>query len=184
MGAGKPLGLCLYLGLRPDHHPCPGLDCDIDIQKTIQMVRAQRSGMVQTEAQYKFIYVAIAQFIETTKRKLEVIQVLADWGHLGSQGRVGVTWPCWDHCLLSIPLPIVPEGPGVGIWEHHLPPGHEDCPCQGFPDFLQVSDHCLSPPSVFSIFLLSLSLLLWRGQVLWLETPGFKFKLGFHYLCA
>ena len=27
----------------------PGLDCEIDISKSIQNVRAQRSGMVQTE---------------------------------------------------------------------------------------------------------------------------------------
>ncbi|DAA21254.1 TPA: MGC107851 protein-like [Bos taurus] len=32
-----------------------GLDCDIDVPKTIQLVRRQRSGMVQTEAQYKFV---------------------------------------------------------------------------------------------------------------------------------
>jgi hypothetical protein len=79
------------LGLRSYYHPCPGLDCDIDIQKTIQMVRAQRSGMVQTEAQYKFIYVAIAQFIETTKKKLEIIQVGAERGQVGPQERVGIT---------------------------------------------------------------------------------------------
>ncbi|KAJ3597475.1 hypothetical protein NHX12_000998, partial [Muraenolepis orangiensis] len=41
-----------------------GVETDIDIQKCIQMVREQRSGMVQTEAQYKFIYLAISDHIQ------------------------------------------------------------------------------------------------------------------------
>uniref|UniRef100_A0AAQ4NP31 protein-tyrosine-phosphatase n=1 Tax=Gasterosteus aculeatus aculeatus TaxID=481459 RepID=A0AAQ4NP31_GASAC len=46
-----------------------GLDCDLDIPKYIQMVREQRSGMVQTEAQYKFIYLSVSEYIQTTKAK-------------------------------------------------------------------------------------------------------------------
>lgn len=44
-----------------------GWDNEIDIQKTIQLVRAQRSGMVQTEQQYKFVYSAINAFMESSQ---------------------------------------------------------------------------------------------------------------------
>ena len=52
-----------------------GLDCDIDIQRTIQMVRSQRSGMVQTEAQYKFVYMAVSHHMETVQKRMEAQQV-------------------------------------------------------------------------------------------------------------
>jgi tyrosine-protein phosphatase non-receptor type 11 len=46
-----------------------GLNCDIDIQKTIQNVRLQRSGMIQTVAQYQFVYDAIVFHITALKAK-------------------------------------------------------------------------------------------------------------------
>ncbi|XP_066932015.1 tyrosine-protein phosphatase non-receptor type 11-like isoform X1 [Clytia hemisphaerica] len=40
------------------------LDCEIDVQKTVQHVRTQRANMVQLEGQYTFIYLALAHYIE------------------------------------------------------------------------------------------------------------------------
>lgn len=48
---------------------CIGMDTEIDIQRTIQMVRSQRSGMVQTEAQYKFVYYAVQHYIQTLSQR-------------------------------------------------------------------------------------------------------------------
>jgi len=48
----------------------PGLDCEIDIQKSVEESRASRSGMVQTSQQYRFIYDVIRHYIETQKARL------------------------------------------------------------------------------------------------------------------
>lgn len=47
-----------------------GFDSEIDIHRTVQMVRDQRSGMVQNEAQYKFIYMAVLEFITTEMQRV------------------------------------------------------------------------------------------------------------------
>ena len=39
------------------------------------MVRSQRSGMVQTEAQYKFVYLAVLHHIDTVQQRISAEQV-------------------------------------------------------------------------------------------------------------
>ena len=46
-----------------------GWEYDIDIQRTVQLLRTQRSGMVQTEDQYRFVYHTIQQYVENSKVK-------------------------------------------------------------------------------------------------------------------
>ena len=45
-----------------------GWECEIDIQRTIQLLRTHRSGMVQTEDQYRFVYHTIQQYVETDSK--------------------------------------------------------------------------------------------------------------------
>ena len=39
------------------------------------MVRSQRSGMVQTEEQYKFVYLAVMHYVDTKRAKMQANQV-------------------------------------------------------------------------------------------------------------
>ncbi|CAG05308.1 unnamed protein product [Tetraodon nigroviridis] len=80
LDAGPIAVHCRHSGLTFLRWPA-GVDCDIDVPKTIQMVRSQRSGMVQTEAQYRFIYMAVQHYIETLQRRIEEEQGL--YVHLG-----------------------------------------------------------------------------------------------------
>jgi hypothetical protein len=43
---------------------CAGVEVEVDIMEMIRMIRMQRSGMVQTDQQYKFIYSTIACYVD------------------------------------------------------------------------------------------------------------------------
>nr|XP_009290704.1 tyrosine-protein phosphatase non-receptor type 6 isoform X2 [Danio rerio]CBX19677.1 TPA: protein tyrosine phosphatase, non-receptor type 6 [Danio rerio] len=86
-GIGRT-GTIVVIDMLIDSIDAKGLDCDIDIQKCIMMVRDQRSGMVQTEAQYKFIYLAVLQYIESTKvTRRAIMETETEYGNLSIQSK-------------------------------------------------------------------------------------------------
>lgn len=72
-GIGRT-GTFIVIDMILDQIDREGLDTEIDIQRTIQMVRSQRSGMVQTEAQYKFVYYAVQHYIQTLIQRMRAEQ--------------------------------------------------------------------------------------------------------------
>ncbi|XP_035281167.1 tyrosine-protein phosphatase non-receptor type 6 isoform X1 [Anguilla anguilla] len=90
-GIGRT-GTIVVIDMLVDTIDTKGLDCDIDVQKSIQMVREQRSGMVQTEAQYKFIYLAVSQYIDATKTKMQASgNTETEYGNLSLQAKPKAT---------------------------------------------------------------------------------------------
>lgn len=65
-GIGRS-GATIVIDMIIDQLKQNGLNYEIDIQRIVELVRAQRSGLVQTEAQYKFIYLAIQSYIASLK---------------------------------------------------------------------------------------------------------------------
>ncbi|CAL8072048.1 unnamed protein product [Calicophoron daubneyi] len=70
-GIGRT-GAFIVIDMLINYIKCMGLSCDIDISRTIQAVRLQRSGMVQTETQYRFIYKAVQQYVNTMSKRIQM----------------------------------------------------------------------------------------------------------------
>lgn len=68
-GVGRT-GTFIVLDILLDKIKSSGFNCDIDVHNTVKLVRAQRSGMVQNKTQYRFIYLALQDYIENKNIKL------------------------------------------------------------------------------------------------------------------
>lgn len=106
-----------------------GLDCEIDISKSIQNVRAQRSGMVQTEAQYEFIYKAIQHYISTETARLNSDNPnLAVYGNLANVRKGGESEapPPIPAYTVDKPQPRLPGEGAQSNTSPQLPPRDGD----------------------------------------------------------
>lgn len=62
-GIGRT-GAVIVIDMIIDKIKTHGIQCDIDLYKTVSYLRSQRSGMIQTEKQYQYLYKTINYFIE------------------------------------------------------------------------------------------------------------------------
>ncbi|CAF0979142.1 unnamed protein product [Didymodactylos carnosus] len=62
-----------------------GLDTEIDIPGLIIHIRSQRSGLVQTERQYEFIYRVIEYFVELQIKQQQQFQLQPDYMNINAQ---------------------------------------------------------------------------------------------------
>ncbi|XP_038216805.1 tyrosine-protein phosphatase corkscrew-like isoform X2 [Zerene cesonia] len=49
-----------------------GFNCEIDVYNAVKLIRAQRSGMVQNKIQYRFIYLALQNYMDSKKMRQKV----------------------------------------------------------------------------------------------------------------
>jgi protein tyrosine phosphatase len=68
-GIGRT-GSIIVIDMIIDKIKTHGLQCDIDIYATVCFLRSQRSGMIQTEKQYQFLYAAIKCYIESLNNQI------------------------------------------------------------------------------------------------------------------
>ncbi|CAG7834295.1 unnamed protein product [Allacma fusca] len=78
-GIGRT-GTFIAIDLIVDQIRRNGLHTDIDIRRTIQIIRGQRSGMVQTEAQYQFVYLALVHYMSTLSQRIQAQQKCLEVG--------------------------------------------------------------------------------------------------------
>ncbi|BFZ23975.1 hypothetical protein BsWGS_27013 [Bradybaena similaris] len=99
-----------------------GFDCDIDIFKTILMVRGQRSGLVQTQSQYQFVYLAVQRYMEIERQRQLAGQSVAGREYTNIKYATGAVEAAKRAALAAGNLPPpVPPFPNPGA-RRRLPP--------------------------------------------------------------
>nr|CAD7446100.1 unnamed protein product [Timema bartmani] len=167
-GIGRT-GTFIVIDMILDQIKRQGLDCEIDIQRTIQMVRSQRSGMVQTEAQYKFVYLAVQHYIETVSQRMQAEQVMfhvrlgpVRKNEAGNESVRGLTLTLSRS---TTSLPTTPStangrenkrGPSRAASDAHLPRPPDDLPRQIYENIplkerkLSTNSYNIGPPPCFA----------------------------------